>query len=393
MQQSGRLAAQSAAGTAGPSARCPAPVQSRRGPPRLVARSDRRDGDPELSELKDKFFRAGDQARQRSQPASSSGSDPSSLLDSVNPYQLGRQARQAVNTLWDQLSAVAAPTRSFSFDDVLDPGLDADAPSSARNTRVLVLGATGRVGRIITRKLLLRGYKVRALVRRRDGLRADLEGVPDAVEVLRGDVGEMTDVQRAVRGVDKVRGRALGAWPFRSLAASTQPGRGAAPGMSRGGARVRGCGAPRAVGGRWRTQRARPRPHPRAGPRADHLCGGRAHRVHGRPAARGRPRRHEPGQGVAGAGRMAPPMRPRMAPRMRLRMALCMPLHAAAWCCTWWRSTPTAGRGRACTPAKPHGSHAPRDARPDRRPRRAPCPPGRARARGQVARRGARQQR
>jgi hypothetical protein len=120
-----------------------------------------------------------------------------------------------VNDLWGQLSAVTAPTKSFSFDDVLDLGLDADAPSSATSTRVLVVGATGRVGRILSRKLLLRGYKVRALVRRREGMREGAEGVPDAVEVVSGDVGEMKDVQRAVRGVDKVRSaRSKERWPW-----------------------------------------------------------------------------------------------------------------------------------------------------------------------------------
>ena len=39
------------------------------------------------------------------------------------------------------------------------------APSASNSTRVLVVGATGRVGRIVVRKLLLRGYTVRALVR------------------------------------------------------------------------------------------------------------------------------------------------------------------------------------------------------------------------------------
>ena len=42
-----------------------------------------------------------------------------------------------------------------------------EAPQ-AGNTQVLVVGATGRVGRILVRKLLLRGYKVRAFVRQGD---------------------------------------------------------------------------------------------------------------------------------------------------------------------------------------------------------------------------------
>jgi len=182
----------------------------------LVARADQ-DKEPNSDDLKDKFFKPSEQQRakpQQQQQPSSSGAQPEgpNLLDQVNPYQLGRQARQAVNTLWGQLSAVTAPTKSFTFDDVLDMGLDTDAPSSAASTRVLVIGATGRVGRILTRKLLLRGYKVRALVRKREGMREDLEGVPEAVEVVVGDVGETRDCQRAVRGVDKVRGAACCVW-------------------------------------------------------------------------------------------------------------------------------------------------------------------------------------
>ena len=174
-----------------------------------VCNNSEPDKEPDVKDLANKFFKSSDSQRARSPgPSSSSGQDQqqSNILDSVNPYQLGRQARQAVNELWGQLSAVTAPTKSFAFDDVLDMGLDEDAPSSAGRTRVLVVGATGRVGRILSRKLLLRGYKVRALVRKRDGMRTEAEtGVPDAVEIVSGDVGEMRDVQRAVRGVDKVR--------------------------------------------------------------------------------------------------------------------------------------------------------------------------------------------
>ena len=76
----------------------------------------------------------------------------------------------------------------------------------AAYTTVLVVGATGRVGRIVTRKLLLRGYRVRALVRRKEGRLpgSPVEGVPAAAGVILGDVGEMRDCQAAVRGVTKV---------------------------------------------------------------------------------------------------------------------------------------------------------------------------------------------
>lgn len=127
-----------------------------------------------MNDLKDKFFKSsGDSQRGPRGPAPGSSGAPQqqqqppaqeggNILDSVNPYQLGRQARQAVNELWGQLSAVTAPTKSFAFDDVLDMGLDADAPSSAGSTRVLIVGATGRVGRILARKLLPRAPRSRA---------------------------------------------------------------------------------------------------------------------------------------------------------------------------------------------------------------------------------------
>lgn len=129
------------------------------------------------------------------------------IIDNINPYALGRQARRAFDTVWEQLGSITSPTKSYVFDDVLDPSLQLEAAPQAANTKVLVLGATGRVGKILIRKLLLRGYKVRALIRRREGIRdsaADIEGLPAAVEVIMGDVGELKDCQKAVKGVDKV---------------------------------------------------------------------------------------------------------------------------------------------------------------------------------------------
>jgi hypothetical protein len=152
--------------------------------------------------LQNKFF--GDDQASTSSPGS--GADGAKgaqefSIDSVNPYALGRQARAAFDGLWNQVTRVAQPNRSYIFDDVLQP--EAEESSQFANTTVLVLGATGRVGRILTRKLLLRGYKVKALVRKRDGA----EGVPEAVELVEGDVGDNRDVQAAMRGVDKVSGR------------------------------------------------------------------------------------------------------------------------------------------------------------------------------------------
>ncbi|MFF8831824.1 SDR family oxidoreductase [Streptomyces sp. NPDC015131] len=60
----------------------------------------------------------------------------------------------------------------------------------------LVTGATGTVGRQIVRELLERGRAVRALTR--DPARADL---PDAVEVVRGDLTDPESLRGALDGV------------------------------------------------------------------------------------------------------------------------------------------------------------------------------------------------
>lgn len=129
----------------------------------------------------------------------------------MNPYTLGRQARKAFDEVWTQVSNLAAPTKSSSvyLDDEalgLSPGQaqEFEAPQAAYTT-VLVVGATGRVGRILVRKLLLRGYKVKALVRRRQGKERDeLQAIPSAVEIVEGDLGDVDCCQEAVKGVDKV---------------------------------------------------------------------------------------------------------------------------------------------------------------------------------------------
>ena len=89
----------------------------------------------------------------------------------------------------------------------------------AGETTVLVTGATGRVGRVLVRKLLLRGYKVKALVRQREAGAAGAadaaagpsqdggegqEAIPQAAELVYGDVADYKACRRAVQGVNKV---------------------------------------------------------------------------------------------------------------------------------------------------------------------------------------------
>uniref|UniRef100_J3L9G3 NAD(P)-binding domain-containing protein n=2 Tax=Oryza brachyantha TaxID=4533 RepID=J3L9G3_ORYBR len=76
------------------------------------------------------------------------------------------------------------------------------AVPGAQDTTVLVVGATSRIGRIVVRKLMLRGYNVKALVRRNDQEVIDM--LPRSVEIVVGDVGDPSSVQSAVSGCNKV---------------------------------------------------------------------------------------------------------------------------------------------------------------------------------------------
>ncbi|ACU37032.1 NmrA family NAD(P)-binding protein [Actinosynnema mirum] len=63
--------------------------------------------------------------------------------------------------------------------------------------KTLIIGATGTVGGLVLREAVRRGAGVRALVR--DKGRADL---PDAVELVQGDLADREAVRAALRGVD-----------------------------------------------------------------------------------------------------------------------------------------------------------------------------------------------
>lgn len=164
----------------------------------------RAEPEPDLDGLRDKFF--GDKAIPKP-PSPEPGVAQRSIIDDVNPIELGRQARQRFDAIWGSLTSLTSPTKSYAFDEVLASLEEETGISAGEQTAVLVAGATGQVGRIVVRKLLLRGFKVRALVRKRSGIREEAEGVPEAVEIVEGDVGELKDCERAVRGVDKVGGQ------------------------------------------------------------------------------------------------------------------------------------------------------------------------------------------
>lgn len=153
-------------------------------------------------------------------PSTSAASGPPSsdggeLIDGVEravtstkAFTLGRRARKFLGDTWRSFSGLGQMVSDLQYVEDMyytlpEATLDDFRAPQAPYTKVLVCGATGRVGRVLVRKLLLRGYSVRALVR--EDAPEDLEEMlPTAVEAIRGDVRDPAAVARAVRGCEKV---------------------------------------------------------------------------------------------------------------------------------------------------------------------------------------------
>ncbi|KAL3814402.1 hypothetical protein ACJIZ3_015670 [Penstemon smallii] len=132
-----------------------------------------------------------------------------SRLDEVNPVGLGRKSRQIFDEVWRKFSGLGQISRTTRTDDdeaallIREGGPMCEfAVPGAQNTTVLVVGATSRVGRIVVRKLMLRGYTVKALVRNTDKEVVDM--LPTSVEVVTGDVGEPSTLKTAIEGCNKI---------------------------------------------------------------------------------------------------------------------------------------------------------------------------------------------
>lgn len=128
-------------------------------------------------------------------------------LEDVNPVGLGRRSRQLFDEVWRRFTELGQLTRSprdsEEYESVLvgGPMCEFTIPG-AESTTVLVAGATSRVGRIVIRKLQLRGYKVKALVRKDDP--ETLEALPRSVQIAVGDLGDAMSLKTAVEGCSKI---------------------------------------------------------------------------------------------------------------------------------------------------------------------------------------------
>jgi uncharacterized protein YbjT (DUF2867 family) len=137
-------------------------------------------------------------------------SDQERQIDAVNPISLGRRARKEVDSAWRRFTRLgqfaSTSISEYDVERAVDlGGLEAKTGfeiPQAIDTRVLVVGATGQIGRIVLTKLLLRGYTVRAMVQNLSD--EVLENIPPSVELIKGDVSQLNDTFEATRDCDKV---------------------------------------------------------------------------------------------------------------------------------------------------------------------------------------------
>ncbi|KAL6576928.1 hypothetical protein OROMI_011204 [Orobanche minor] len=140
----------------------------------------------------------------------STTSNASSKDQSEVVIGLGRRSRQLFDEVWRKFYGLWQISRTSLPDerDALDALLIKEGPMcefvipGAQNTTVLVVGATSKIGRIVVRKLMLRGYTVKALVRKAD--QEVVEMLPRSVEIVIVDVGEPDSLRAAVQGCNKI---------------------------------------------------------------------------------------------------------------------------------------------------------------------------------------------
>ena len=163
------------------------------------------------SQGKERKRRGGSNRRKRSDPVlrrkERQQSEEEALSETepnlVDPVALGRRARKEVDSAWKKFTRLGQfASVSVSESPEITSASELEAQTQAVDTRVLVIGATGQVGRVVLNKLLLRGYTVRAMVRSISD--EVLENIPPAVELIKGDIASLNDTFEATRDCDKV---------------------------------------------------------------------------------------------------------------------------------------------------------------------------------------------
>ncbi|CAN0008305.1 unnamed protein product, partial [Scytosiphon promiscuus] len=126
----------------------------------------------------------------------------------VNPFKKAFNAGQSLRSTFadtlGQITGTASPLEGVKLRSLeeYEKRLYSPFDSEEEVPTVLVVGATGEMGRVVVRKLLLRGFSVRVLVRNLYSSTLDLLGT--GATFAQGDLTNYRSIVDAVSGVDKV---------------------------------------------------------------------------------------------------------------------------------------------------------------------------------------------
>eukprot|EP00978_Attheya_sp_CCMP212_P016222 scaffold42286_cov51-Attheya_sp.AAC.7 len=145
--------------------------------------------------------------------------DDRSLLNMLDPFKAGKELRKqidsALTSLGTGLGGKSSRSSAYYLDDRFMESGQGPALFAERNPlfdrledddyvpEVLVVGATGEVGRLVVRRLLLDGrFRVRVLVR--DLYSKTLNMLGTGVTYCQGDLGNIESLEYAITDVDKI---------------------------------------------------------------------------------------------------------------------------------------------------------------------------------------------
>ena len=129
------------------------------------------------------------------------------LLDKLNPFKAGQNLRKTIDTALTSIQIPQETKSMYYVDDrfsTLSDGITMDRfEDDGYIPEVLVVGATGEVGRLVVQRLLLEGrFRVRVLVK--DLYTKTLNMLGTGVTYCQGDLSNMDSLEYAVTDVDKI---------------------------------------------------------------------------------------------------------------------------------------------------------------------------------------------
>jgi hypothetical protein len=132
----------------------------------------------------------------------------SNILDRLNPFKAGQNLRNTIDTALASISIPEETKSVYYMDDLFSSLAEGDIMNRLDTPddyipEVLVVGATGGVGRLVVKRLLLEGrFRVRVLVN--DLYTNTLNMLGTGVTYCQGDLSNIDSLEYAVTDVDKI---------------------------------------------------------------------------------------------------------------------------------------------------------------------------------------------